>query len=245
MRDDTFDAASRLIVALDYPEAASAMALVDRLEGTVRWYKVGLELYLSAGNTVVHTLVRHGYSVFLDLKLHDIPNTVAGAVRSASHTGASLLTIHAAGGPAMIEAAAEAAAKSANAPKLLAVTVLTSIDASQLAAIGVLGKPAEQVARLGKMSIAAGADGLVCSAEESGTLRQMVGPKPLLVTPGIRPAGAETGDQKRIATPEVALQNGASYLVVGRPITQAADPKLAAEKILAGMSAVLLEPLPR
>jgi len=226
----------RLIVALDYPDAAGALALVDRLEDSVSRFKVGLELYIGAGNTIVHTLVRHGFSVFLDLKLHDIPNQVAGAVRTASHSGASLLTIHAGGGPAMIEAAAKSAAEAENAPKLLAVTVLTSMDQKQLAAIGVQGTPAEQVERLARMAIDAGADGLVCSAEESGHLRQVLGPKPLLVVPGIRPAGAALGDQKRVATPDAALRSGASYLVVGRPITEASDPKAAAQAILASMA---------
>lgn len=227
---------SRLIVALDYPDADTALRLVDRLENAVSWYKVGLELYIGAGNTVVQSLVRHGFSVFLDLKLHDIPNQVAGAVRSASHSGASLLTIHAGGGPAMIEAAAKSAAATENAPKILAVTVLTSMDQKQLSAVGVEGTPAEQVERLARMAINAGADGLVCSAEESGHLRQILGPKPLLVVPGIRPAGAALGDQKRVATPEAALRSGASYLVVGRPITEDSDPKAAAQAILADMA---------
>ena len=226
----------RLIVALDYPDAASALAFVDQLEGSVHWFKVGLELYLSAGNTIVHTLVRHGFSVFLDLKLHDIPNTVAGAVRTASRSGASLLTIHASGGAAMIEAAANAAASVDTAPKILAVTVLTSMDEQQLHAVGVPGAVAAQVELLARLAVNAGADGLVCSPEESGRLRQILGPAPVLVTPGIRPAGAGNDDQKRIATPEAALRSGASYLVVGRPITQAADPQQAAENILRSMA---------
>jgi orotidine-5'-phosphate decarboxylase len=232
-------AKDRLIVALDYPDAQDALALVDSLEDTVRWYKVGLELYLSGGNTVVQTLTRRGFSVFLDLKLHDIPNTVAGAVRAASHSGASLLTIHASGGPEMVEAAVNAARAVEAAPRILAVTLLTSIDQRQLIVTGVSGTPAEQVERLATMAIDAGADGLVCSAEESGALRRLLGPEPLLVTPGIRPAGTAVGDQKRIATPEAALRSGASYLVVGRPITQAANPKAAVESILASMAAAL------
>jgi orotidine-5'-phosphate decarboxylase len=228
---------ARLIVALDYPDAESALVLVERLQGSVRWFKVGLELYLAAGNTIVQTLVRHGYLVFLDLKLHDIPNTVAGAVRTVSQSGASLLTIHASGGPAMIEAAANAASALQAPPKLLAVTVLTSIDQSQLEATGIHATPAAQVELLAEMAIKAGADGLICSPEESGSLRRKLGPAPLLVTPGIRPAGSDAGDQKRIATPQMALQSGASYLVVGRPITQASDPLAAAEAILAAMTA--------
>lgn len=240
LRDDDRSAltaaAAKLIVALDFPSAGEALAFVDRLDNSVRWFKVGLELYLSAGNSIVETLIRRGYSIFLDLKLHDIPNTVAGAVRSAAQSGASLLTIHAAGGAAMIEAAAHAAAGVDVAPKILAVTVLTSIDQQQLNAIGVPGTPAAQVERLAALAIDAGADGLVCSPEESGHLRGVLGNKPLLVTPGIRPAGAEMGDQKRIATPEAALRSGASYLVVGRPITRAHNPRLAAENILRSMS---------
>ena len=231
-------AAAQLIVALDFPGAVEALAFVDRLDNSVQWFKVGLELYLAAGNTIVETLIRRGFSVFLDLKLHDIPNTVAGAVRSAAQSGASLLSIHAAGGTSMIEAAARAAAALDTAPKILAVTVLTSIDHQQLNATGVPGAPAEQVERLARLAMGAGADGLVCSPEESGHLRRLLGAKPLLVTPGIRPAGAEIGDQKRIATPEAALRSGASYLVVGRPITQAQDPRLAAESILNSMAAV-------
>ena len=232
------NSADKLIVALDFPGSTDALAFVDRLEGRVRWFKVGLELYLAAGNTVVETLIRHGFSVFLDLKLHDIPNTVAGAVRSASQSGASLLTIHAAGGAPMIEAAANAAASLLDPPRILAVTVLTSMDQEQLNGIGVNATPAEQVERLARLAIGAGADGLVCSPEESANLRLILGPKPLLVTPGIRPAGTEAGDQKRVATPETALRSGASYLVVGRPITQASDPRLAAENFLHSMASV-------
>jgi orotidine-5'-phosphate decarboxylase len=232
-------ARDRLIVALDYADSAAALGLVASLQGAVQWYKVGLELYLSAGSLIVSTLVDRGYSVFLDLKLHDIPNTVAGGVRSAARSGASLLTIHAAGGPAMVSAAVEAVASVSGNARVLAVTVLTSMDARQLAATGVYTSPSEQVSLLAAMAIEAGADGLVCSAEESASLRAKLGQKPLLVTPGIRPTGSAIGDQKRIATPAGALQSGASYLVVGRPITQAADPRQAAKAILAEMQTAL------
>ena len=232
-------ARDRLIVALDYPTMAQAMDLVAFLEGAVQWYKVGLELYLAAGNPVVSALVDRGYSVFLDLKLHDIPHTVAGGVRSAASSGASLLTIHASGGPAMIAAAVDAAAKISSQAKILAVTVLTSMDQQQLAATGISASPSEQVSLLATMAVAAGAHGLVCSAEESASLRQQLGTAPLLVTPGIRPTGSAIGDQKRIATPAGALKSGASYLVVGRPITQADDPRRAAEEILTEMRTVL------
>ena len=221
----------RLAVALDFPDALQAFDLVNRLDNTCQWFKVGMELYYAVGNNFVQQLRDRGFNVFLDLKLHDIPNTVAGAVRSATHAGASLLTVHASGGAAMLSAAAEAAA-TPGAPKLLAVTVLTSMDAYELSGIGVTGTPAQQVLRLAKLAKAAGIDGMVCSAEEVSTLRTEMGPQTMLVIPGIRPAGSATGDQKRIATPATAIAQGASMLVVGRPITRAADPAAAAQAIL-------------
>jgi orotidine-5'-phosphate decarboxylase len=230
------DARDRLILALDFPSVASALAHVERLEGRCRWFKVGLELYLASGGAMVAILREMGFEVFLDLKLHDIPNTVAGAVRSVSSLGASLLTVHASGGCAMMAAAVQAAAATPGAPRLLAVTVLTSIDAAQLASIGVAGTPAEQVLRLGRLAAEAGITGLVCSPEEVATLRTELGADPLLVVPGIRPAGAAVGDQRRVATPAAAIGDGASMLVVGRPITQAADPAAVADAILAEMS---------
>jgi orotidine-5'-phosphate decarboxylase len=225
-------AKDRLIVALDVPTSQAALALADRLEDQCQWFKVGLELYISAGPAIVETLVKRGHSVFLDLKLHDIPNTVAAAVRSAASLGASMLTVHAAGGPAMLTAAQEAAAGLATAPQLLAVTVLTSMDQAQLAAVGVSGAPADQVALLAQLGLDAGIRGFVCSPQEASALRTLTGPEGVLATPGIRPAGADQGDQKRTATPTYALDQGASYLVVGRPITQASDPAMAAEAIL-------------
>lgn len=221
----------RLAVALDFPSAQSALDLVDRLSGTCSWFKVGMELYYATGNSLIETLRNRGFHVFLDLKLHDIPNTVAGAVRSATQAGASLLTIHAAGGPAMMAAAAEAST-GPDGPRLLAVTVLTSMDASELAAIGVASSPAEQVLRLAKLAKQSGINGMVCSAEEIGALRSELGDETLLVIPGIRPTGSDIGDQRRIATPAAAIQRGASMLVVGRPITRVADPARAAESIL-------------
>ncbi len=190
------EARDRLIVALDVPTVAQARQLAEQLRGVCRWVKVGLELYLLAGNAVVEELANQGYSVFLDLKFHDIPNTVAAAVRSAGSNGASLLTVHAAGGPAMLAAAAEASASLQNGPRLLAVTVLTSLDGPQLAAIGIPASPADQVLRLAKLAHDSGIDGLVCSAEEVGMLRQQLGTRSILVTPGIRPAGTVAGDQK-------------------------------------------------
>jgi orotidine-5'-phosphate decarboxylase len=220
----------RLAVALDFPTAKSALDLVDQLSGTCQWFKVGMELYYATGNTLVETLRNRGFNVFLDLKLHDIPNTVAGAVRSATEAGASLLTIHASGGPVMM-AAAEAATAPGS-PRLLAVTVLTSMDATQLNATGVSSTPAEQVLRLAKLAQHSGINGMVCSPEEVGTLRAELGGEALLVIPGIRPTGSDVGDQKRIATPAAAIERGASMLVVGRPITRASNPAAAAESIL-------------
>ena len=223
-------ARERLIVALDYPDAHSALAAVDHLGGRCQWFKVGLELYLATGNSIVETLKRLGFSVFLDLKLHDIPNTVAGAVRSATGCGADMLTVHAAGGPAMLTAAAEAA-QGLHAPRLLAVTVLTSMDQAQLTAIGIADTPEKQVLRLAEMAWASGIRGFVASAEEVSPLRERFA-EATLVIPGIRPAGSAAGDQKRVATPAAAIAAGADFLVVGRPITQATDPAKAAEASL-------------
>jgi orotidine-5'-phosphate decarboxylase len=224
-------AKDRLAVALDFTDEDQAMKLVDDLGDTCQWFKVGMELYYAAGNHVVQQLRDRGFNVFLDLKLHDIPNTVAGAVRSATQAGASLLTIHASGGAAMMAAAAEAASAPGS-PRLLAVTVLTSMDASELAGIGITASAADQVLRLARLSRASGIDGMVCSAEEVAMLRRETSPDTLLIIPGIRPAGSAVGDQKRVATPGQAIADGASMLVVGRPITRAADPAAAAQAIL-------------
>jgi len=232
-------ARQRLIVALDVPDAGAASVLLDRLDDSCAWFKVGLELFVAAGPAVLEPLLRRGHHVFLDLKLHDIPNTVAGAVRSAAGLGVDMLTLHAAGGPAMLEAAREALAGVSNPPELLAVTVLTSMDAPQVHAIGVDRSPAEQVELLVRMGLAAGIRGFVCSPQEVSALRALTGPTGTLVIPGIRPAGGAVGDQKRVATPAEALRMGASYLVVGRPITQAPDPAKAAEAILEEMAAAL------
>jgi orotidine-5'-phosphate decarboxylase len=229
----------RLIVALDVPTADAALALVDRLEGRCTWFKVGLELYVAAGPSIVEKLVDRGHSVFLDLKLHDIPNTVASAVRATASLGVHMLTIHAAGGPTMLVAAREAVAGITDPPQLLAVTVLTSMDQAQVSAVGLPRSPQEQVALLAKMGLEAGIDGFVCSSQEVAALRALTGPAGVLVIPGIRPAGTDRGDQQRVATPAQALRAGASYLVVGRPITQAPDPGKAAETILDEISNAL------
>ena len=232
------EARKRLIVALDVPDSASAMALVSQLERTCQWFKVGLELFTAAGPAVVEPLVARGHSIFLDLKLHDIPNTVAGAVRSAAALGVRMMTLHAAGGPGMLSAARAALDGVASPPQLLAVTVLTSMDEAMLSQVGISRSPAEQVQLLAGIGLGAGIGGFVCSPGEVAALRVLTGPEGTLVVPGIRPAGSAIGDQKRIATPANALRCGASYLVVGRPITQAPDPAEAAEAILKEMSEV-------
>jgi orotidine-5'-phosphate decarboxylase len=237
--DPLEEARKRLIVALDVPNAASAVALVARLQNSCRWFKVGLELFVSAGPALVERLVADGHSVFLDLKFHDIPNTVASAVRSAAALGVRMITVHAAGGPAMLTAAHAALDGFADPPELLAVTVLTSMDKAQLSAIGLDCLPAQQVQLLAQMGLASGIRGFVCSSQEVASLRTLTGPEGILVIPGIRPAGAATGDQKRIATPADALRLGASHLVVGRPITQASDPAEAAQAILREMAEAL------
>jgi orotidine-5'-phosphate decarboxylase len=233
------EARQRLIVALDAPSAAAAFELAERLDGACQWFKVGLELFTAAGPAVVEKLSARGHSVFLDLKFHDIPNTVAGAVRSAASLGVRLITLHGSGGPAMLEAARSALAGLADPPELLAVTVLTSLDAAQLRAVGVERTPAEQVELLARTGMAAGLRGFVCSSQEVTALRALTGPEGVLVVPGIRPTGGELADQKRTATPAAALKAGASYLVVGRPITQAANPAEAAAAILQEMSRAL------
>jgi orotidine-5'-phosphate decarboxylase len=237
--DPMEEAAKRLIVALDVPQAEAAANLVNRLERNCHWFKVGMELFTAAGPAAIEPLVARGHSVFLDLKFCDIPNTVAGAVRSAAGLGVRLVTVHASGGPAMLEAARNELEKMTQPPQLLAVTVLTSIDAGQANAVGIGRTPGEQVELLARMALAAGITGFVCSPQEVARLREIAGPEITLVIPGIRPAGAKVGDQKRVATPAEALRNGASYLVVGRPITHAADPAEAAEAVLKEMAEAL------
>jgi orotidine-5'-phosphate decarboxylase len=237
--DPLNEALKRLIVALDVPDATAAGVLVAQLEDTCLWFKVGLELFVAAGPAVLEPILRRGHSVFLDLKFHDIPNTVAGAVRSAAALGVQMINVHAAGGPVMLAAARAALDGLPNPPELLAVTMLTSMDSAQLKAIGLDRSPSGQVELLARMSMAAGIRGFVCSAQEVASLRALTGPEGVLVTPGIRPAGSDTADQKRIATPAEALRNGASYLVVGRPISQAPNPAKAAEAILNEMAEAL------
>jgi len=228
-----------IIAALDTPSPAAAERLAERVAPHAGLLKLGLEFFVANGPAAVARIARHR-PVFLDLKFHDIPNTVAGAVRSVLPLAPAMLTIHAAGGPAMIEAArraAEGAGEGAGTgrPAILAVTVLTSTDAATLAGCGVSGGPAQQVLRLARLALEAGADGLVLSPREVAMVRAAHGPAPLLVVPGVRPAGSDPGDQARTATPEEAAAAGADWLVIGRPITAAPDPGAAAAAIAASL----------
>jgi orotidine-5'-phosphate decarboxylase len=225
----------RLIVALDVPQASDAEALVEALAGQVGMFKVGSQLFTAAGPDFVRSLVSRGEKVFLDLKYHDIPNTVASAVSAASRLGASLLTVHALGGQAMMEAAV--GALPAIDARLIAVTVLTSHEAPTLASLGLAPDVPMTVQRLAMLAKAARVDGVVASPHEVALIREACGPDFLVVTPGIRPIGARAGDQARAATPAAALAGGSDYLVVGRPITEARDPAAAAEAILREMEA--------
>jgi orotidine-5'-phosphate decarboxylase len=222
----------RLIVALDVPSASEAQKLVARIGDAAGIYKVGLQLFIAEGPSIVRDLVSSGRRVFLDLKLHDIPTTVALAVKSAAELGVHMLTIHASGGAAMLRAATEAAAGRIN---LLAVTVLTSLNDEDMQEIGVSGRASDQVLRMAALAQSAGCQGIVTSPHESLMVRKALGEGFAIVTPGIRPAGVETNDQQRIATPAQAISNGASHIVVGRPITHAADPAKAAAAIIAEM----------
>jgi orotidine-5'-phosphate decarboxylase len=221
----------RIVVALDYPETRPALELAARLDPAACRLKVGKELFTAAGPELVRALVGRGYGVFLDLKFHDIPNTVAAACRAAADLGVWMLNVHASGGRRMMEAAREAVDKSMHRPMLIGVTVLTSMDEAELREIGVARSPREQVLHLAGLVQQSGLDGVVCSAQEAAELRDRFGPGFALVTPGIRPAGTDAGDQSRIMTPARAIRSGADYLVVGRPITQAADPPAALRSI--------------
>lgn len=233
----------KLIVALDVDTPAQALSLVEQLRGVAGMFKVGSQLFTLAGPQIVKDIVGSGAKVFLDLKFHDIPHQVAGAARSATELGVSLFTLHASGGTEMMRRAVEAVTETAERlgttrPAVLAVTVLTSIDAETLKQIGVSSTPEESVLRLARLAEHAGVDGVVASPQEAAQIRTSVtNPEFLIVTPGIRPAsGNATDDQRRVSTPAAALAAGASYLVVGRPITAAADPAAAAREIVAEMS---------
>lgn len=228
-----------LIVALDVADLASAAALVDRLYPAVTLFKVGLQLFTAEGPRAVEAVQQRGGRVFLDLKLHDIPNTVAGAVREAARLGVEMCTLHVSGGRSMLQAAVQAVAGSNAHMQLLAVTVLTSLDSRSLEeVVGSQLDVAAQVVRLASLAREAGLDGVVASPHEIGVLRATLGPSMRLVIPGIRPAWASTDDQRRVMTPQEAAVAGADYLVIGRPITAAADPVQATSRILDELRAV-------
>ena len=224
----------RLIVALDVPAPDEARALVDSLQDAVGMFKVGSQLFTEAGAPFVRELVSRGLKVFLDLKYHDIPNTVANAVARAAELGVTLLTVHALGGRAMMEAAM--GALPAMGTRVLAITILTSHDEDSLGELGIRGTLHENVTRLARLAREAEVDGVVASPHEVGVVRSACGASFLVVTPGIRPAGAPKGDQARAATPQAAISAGADYIVVGRPILEASDPRAAAEAIVSSLT---------
>ena len=224
--------ADRLIVALDVSSVADAQRIVGAVGASATTFKVGKQLFVAEGPRAVRDLVASGRKVFLDLKFHDIPNTVAGAVKAAAELGASMVTVHASGGAKMLKAAAEAAAAAPRPPLVLAVTVLTSMGQQDLEEVGVAGRPLDHVLRLASLARIAGCTGIVASPQEVGEIRRQLGKGLVIVTPGVRPEGAAPGDQKRVATPAEAIHAGANYLVVGRPITKAPDIGKAAKAVL-------------
>jgi orotidine-5'-phosphate decarboxylase len=228
---DSIPQDSKIIVALDYADATSAINLVNQLDPTLCKLKVGKELFTAAGPQFVEKLIAKNFQVFLDLKFHDIPNTVAKACEAACNLGVWMLNVHASGGLEMMQAAKQAVDNNPNQALLIAVTVLTSMNEAQFSLIGIEGTLENHVVRLAKLTKQAGLDGVVCSAVEAPKLRQELGTDFCLVTPGIRPNNASLDDQKRVASPKVALNMGASYLVIGRPITQAASPIAALTQI--------------
>ena len=218
---------SPVIVALDYADLASVEVMADQLSPEQCRVKVGKELFTYCGPAVVRLLQDKGFEVFLDLKFHDIPNTVAGAVKAAADLGVWMVNVHASGGARMMTAAREALANYQSPPSLIAVTVLTSMEAQDLQGVGLNCEPIEQVLRLAHLTRQCGLDGVVCSAQETTLLRAEIGKDFQLITPGIRPENTEQGDQRRIATPRSAIQSGSNYLVIGRPITQHPQPQQA------------------
>ena len=213
-----------LIVALDFPAREQAEQLLARLDPSLCRVKIGKEMFTRYGPALVESCMHKGFDVFLDLKFHDIPNTVAGACRAGADLGVWMMNVHASGGRRMLDAARDALAQANSSTLLIAVTILTSLAAEELTEIGFHDSPQDAVLRLARLTQEAGLDGVVCSPQEAQLLREQCGPDFLLVTPGVRPVGADTGDQKRVMTPAAALEAGASYLVIGRPITAAADP---------------------
>jgi len=228
--------ATELILALDTPDRDAAEAILDRVGTELVWVKIGLQLFLKEGPAILEVMAERGHTIFLDLKLHDIPNTVASAIRSLQGQPVGLLTIHASGGREMIAAAAAAAEETLPDTTVLAVTVLTSMNRQILAECGVDYETGEHVLRLGRLALESGAGGLVCSAHELRTLRTELGSDAVLVTPGVRPAGAAANDQERIMTPAQAAALGSSYVVVGRPILQADDPAEAVRAVRAELA---------
>lgn len=226
------EARERICAALDFPTWERAAPFAAAIAPHVGMLKVGLELFAAEGPAAVRAAAGLGRPVFLDLKLHDIPNTVEGAARSAAASGAALLTVHASGGSEMVRAAVRGAGGKL---RVLAVTVLTSLDAAALERIGLQGPPETAVVRLARLAVEAGAGGLVCSPHEVAAVRAAVGPGPLLVVPGVRPAGVAVGDQARVATPEQAVAAGADVIVVGRPLRDAPDPIAAARDVAASL----------
>lgn len=234
----------RIAVALDFDQRDDLLAAARLLQGEVGTFKLGLEAFTSHGPGLVRDLVGMGAPVFLDLKLHDIPNTVGGAAAAAARTGASIVNVHASGGPEMMRVAGEraraaAATEGLPVPRVIAVTVLTSLDGATLDAVGLRGTPREAVLRLAVLAREAGLDGVVCSPEEIEAIRGACGLDFFVVVPGVRPAGTDPGDQKRIATPGAAARSGANLLVIGRPILKAPDPVAAARAIAAEIDAAL------
>ena len=227
---------SKLIVALDYPTADEALRFVRLLSPDLCRLKIGFELFVSAGPDFVKKLVDAGFDIFLDLKFHDIPNTVASACRAASDLGVWMMNVHASGSDVMMRTAKQALIDCDSSAKLIAVTVLTSMDTQQLSKINIAYQPDEQVKHLAKLTQQSGLDGVVCSAQEAKVLRELHGKDFLLVTPGIRPEGSDKGDQSRIMTPAQAYDAGVSYIVVGRPITQSDNPLNVIERINADTS---------
>lgn len=222
----------RVIVALDYPEAGPVLDLARRLDPKLCRVKVGKELFTAAGPGLVTQLQDAGFEIFLDLKYHDIPNTVAAACAAAADLGVWMINVHALGGRAMMSAAREAVDQRLRRPRLIAVTVLTSMDAAEMKDVGLAGDPQEAAVRLAQLAQGCGLDGVVCSPQEAPALRKQLGEGFLLVTPGVRPATAAKDDQQRVATPRQAIAGGADYLVIGRPITRAPDPPAALRAIL-------------
>ncbi len=231
---------NRVIVALDFPTAQTALDFVRRLDPSQCRLKVGFELFVAAGPALVEALIARGFDVFLDLKFHDIPNTVASACRAAAGLGVWMINVHASGGRRMLEAAREAVDKASHRPHLIAVTVLTSMSDDDLTELGVNRSPGELVLDYATLARDAGLDGVVCSAREAPALRQRCGDGFLLVTPGIRPKGTDRGDQSRIMDPAGAIVAGSDYLVIGRPITGAADPSRVLSEIQVSLASVIV-----